>query len=136
MDDDPAVARYAISSVPWFPDIHRDAVSLLMKLLSTHPSIETRTTAVLTAGLLHIPDHDLIQSIAQGTLDSAQPHLLQLAGAVALAFLMGAEVESRVLNILVDSEDWREEINAVGDAIPYPRALIGFRSTALSRLGL
>lgn len=135
MDNDPAVARYAISSVPWFPDIHRDALPVLIKLLSTHPLLETRTTAALTAGLLHVPDHDLIESIVQNTLDSAQPHLFQLAGAVALAFLKGADVDSRVLDILVDAEDWREEMNAVGDGIPYPRALMGFRSTALSHLG-
>jgi hypothetical protein len=135
MDNNPAVARYAISSIPWFPHIHRDALPVLIKLLSTHPLLETRTTAVLAAGLLHIPDHNLIQSIGQNTLDSAQPHLFQLAGAVALAFLKGADVDSRVLDILVDAEDWREEINAVGDGIPYSRALMGFRSTALGRLG-
>ncbi len=135
MDNDPAVARYAISSIPWFPDIHRDALPVLIRLLSTHPSIETRSTAALTAGLLHVPDHDLIETIVQNTLDSAQPHLFQLAGAVALAFLKGADVESRVLDILVDAEDWREEMNAVGDGIPYLRALMGFRTTALSRLG-
>lgn len=135
MDDDPAVVRYTISSIPWFPDIHRDAVPVLIRLLSTHPSIETRSTAALAAGLLHVPDHDLIESIVQNTLDSAQPHLLQLAGAVALAFLKGADVDSRVLDILVDAEDWREEINVVGDGIPYPRALMGFRSTALGHLG-
>ncbi|MEZ4666578.1 MAG: hypothetical protein R3E39_01440 [Anaerolineae bacterium] len=135
MDNDPAVARYAISSIPWFPDTHRDAVPVLIRLLSAHPSIETRTTAALTAGLLSIPDYDLVETIVQHTLDSKQSHLLQLAGAVALAFLKGADADVRVLDILVDAADWREEISAVGDGIPYPRALMGFRSTALSHLG-
>lgn len=136
LDDDPTVARYAIASVPWFPDIHRYALSVLIELIATHPVPTTRATAALTAGLLHMPDHHLITTIEHHTLDPSQPHLLQLAGAIALAFLKGADVEARVLDILVDAEDWRDEIDAVGDGIPYPRALMGFRSKALSRLGL
>lgn len=135
MDDDSALAKVAIASIPWFPNIHQDAVPVLIKLLSTHPSLETRATALLAAGLLHTPTPDLIKSIVRDTLDSSPPHLLQLSGAIALAFLKGADVDSRVLDLLVDAEVWREEMNAVGDGIPYRRTLMGFQRRALSRLG-
>lgn len=136
MDDDLAVAKYAIASPPWFPVIHRDAIPVLDKLLSTHSSLETRITATLTAGLLGIPTQILRESLVHHTLASGQPHLLQLAGAIALAFLMGADVDKQVLDILVEAENWREELNAAKDCLPYSRALMGFRSLALGRLGL
>lgn len=135
-DDDPLLAGYALSAIPWFTVIHQKAVPVLIQLLSSNCAIETQATAILTAGLLQIPDNDLVDVITSRMLNPASPRVLQLTCAIALAFLMGTDADSGVLDILVDAENWREEMNVMTDIIPYNRPLMGFQRNALSRLGL
>lgn len=134
-DDELQIALYAISAIPWFPKIHQKAVLLLQSFLTPDHPIEVRATVTLTLGFLTAADPDIIEKILQAQLQRDDSHILRLIGAIALANLK-PEINEQTLKILIEAEEWRGEINANPQIIPYKRPLMGFRSLALQRLGL
>ncbi|MGJ3240330.1 MAG: hypothetical protein ACFE0Q_16605 [Anaerolineae bacterium] len=132
---DSLLSQFALSALPWFPHLHNQTLRTVLGTLSFDFSPATKITAWLTLSLLGVGDK-AGQIDTPGLPDTHEPFPVRLASAIALVFIRGQDIDDDAVEILRMAERHRVEVDAMTYGIPYHRPLMGFRSLALSRLGL